>query len=117
MTVVLAAGAIWSLGLFCVAWALRSVAALIVDHALATLWQRTLVPDAARQPVGTKACGKSDAAALAFRCPVWLLPLRDIMSVAVMLASYGGRQVDWRGHGLLADRPPPFINQSATPRP
>jgi ceramide glucosyltransferase len=117
MTVVLAAGATWSLALFCLAWTLRSVAALVVDHALAPLWQQTAAPAASRQPGDAPARGKSDPAALAFRCPVWLLPLRDIMSVGVMLASYGGRQVEWRGHGLRADRPPPFTNRSATPRP
>src|SRR5882757_3215405 len=45
----------------------------------------------------------------AFCCPVWLLPLRDVLSVAVMLASYGGRQVVWRGHGLQADTPPSSV--------
>jgi ceramide glucosyltransferase len=50
--------------------------------------------------------GRDDAAALAFCCPVWLLPLRELLSVTVMLASYGGRRVDWRGHGLVADTPP-----------
>ena len=61
--------------------------------------------------------GGHDDATLAFSCPVWLLPLRDILSVAVMLASYGGRQVDWRGHGLQADTPPPFTEQPMALRP
>ena len=43
------------------------------------------------------------ALGLANRAPLWLLPLRELMSVAVMLASYGGRQVDWRGHTLQAE--------------
>lgn len=49
----------------------------------------------------------ADAAAqgLAFPCPVWLLPLRDLISVGVMLASYAGRRVEWRGHHLTADTP------------
>ena len=42
----------------------------------------------------TRALGASAA----FRSPLWLLPLRELMSVAVMAASYAGRQVDWRGH-------------------
>ena len=35
---------------------------------------------------------------LPIRTPLWLLPLRELMSVAVMIASYAGRRVDWRGH-------------------
>lgn len=30
--------------------------------------------------------------------PIWGLPLRDILSIAVMLASYGSDRVVWRGH-------------------
>jgi ceramide glucosyltransferase len=103
LTVGLASGAPWSIGLFCVAWVLRAVAAMVVDSALAPLW--------------TDERSSNDNAALAFHCPVWLLPLRDILSAAVMLASYGGRQVDWRGHGLRADKPPPLTMRSVTPRP
>ena len=35
----------------------------------------------------------------------WLLPLRELMSVAVMIASYAGLRVDWRGHTMIADGP------------
>jgi hypothetical protein len=45
------------------------------------------------------------AQGLAFPCPVWLLPLRDLISVGVMLASYAGRRVEWRGHQMTADTP------------
>jgi ceramide glucosyltransferase len=103
LTAGLAGGALWSIVLFCVAWVLRAVAALVVDKALTPLW--------------VEQRGSNENAALAFCCPVWLLPVRDILSVAVMLASYGGRQVDWRGHGLQADTPPPFTRQSVTFRP
>ena len=53
------------------------------------------------------AANRADAApqGLAFPCPVWLLPLRDLISVGVMLASYAGRGVEWRGHRLTADTP------------
>jgi ceramide glucosyltransferase len=95
LTVVLAGGALWSIGLFMIAWVLRAVAALWVDSALAPLW--------------TDERGANDEAALAFSCPVWLLPLRDVLSVAVMLASYGGRHVTWRGYGLQADTPPSSV--------
>ena len=93
LAVLLARGALWSIGLFMIAWVLRALAAIVVDRALLPLWCRER--------------HSNDEAALAFSCPVWLLPLRDILSVTVMLASYGGRQVDWRGHGLQADTPPP----------
>jgi ceramide glucosyltransferase len=36
------------------------------------------------------------------RTPVWLLPVRELMSVVVMIASYAGRAVDWRGYTLEA---------------
>jgi ceramide glucosyltransferase len=110
LTIALSSGALWSIGLFLIAWLVRAVAALGVDRALATLW-----PDAEER--GSQERGSNDKAALAFCCPVWLLPLRDIFSVAVMLASYGGRQVDWRGQSLQADTPPPFTQQSVTSRP
>ncbi len=50
---------------------------------------------------------RADAAdrGLAFACPVWLLPLRDLISVGVLLASFVGRRVDWRGHQMIADTP------------
>jgi ceramide glucosyltransferase len=87
LTVLLSGGEFWSFGLFAIAWLLRALAAIRVDRSLAPLWNG------------------DDTAALAFRCPVWLLPARDLLSVAVMVASYGGRQVDWRGYGLHADTP------------
>jgi ceramide glucosyltransferase len=106
LTIGLACGTLWSIGLFSIVWVLRAVAALAVDSALAPLWAK-----------GRGGPGRSNEyAALAFCCPVWLLPLRDLLSVTVMLVSYGGRQVDWRGHGLRADTPPPFTERSVTPR-
>ncbi len=73
--IALTAAAPWSLGWFAVTWAARAAAARGIDRALG----------------------------LANRTPLWLLPLRELMSVAVMLASYAGRQVDWRGHTLQAE--------------
>lgn len=84
LAVPLSGGAAWSWGMFGIAWVARSLAALWVDRAL--------------EPMLT---------GLAFPCPVWLLPLRDLLSMAVMLASYGGRRVDWRGHAMTADTPAP----------
>jgi ceramide glucosyltransferase len=96
-------GVAWAIGWFLIIWMLRAVAGSGVDRALGKLW--------------AEARGSNDIAALAFSCPVWLLPLRDLLSVAVMLASYGSRQVDWRGHGLRADTPPPVEQYSKTLRP
>jgi ceramide glucosyltransferase len=75
LALVLAWGASWSLAWFAAVWVVRALAARGVERALG----------------------------LPFRSPVWLLPLRELMSVAVMAASYAGRQVDWRGHTLQAE--------------
>jgi ceramide glucosyltransferase len=75
-------GATWALVLCAAAWAVRSLAARGIDRAMAAF-----------QP------------GLAFRAPVWLLPLRELMSIAVTIASYAGHRVDWRGHTLRADGP------------
>ena len=75
LAVLLAGGAPWSLAWFALAWAARAAAVRGTDRALA----------------------------LANRAPLWLLPLRELMSVAVMIASYAGRRVDWRGHALEAE--------------
>jgi ceramide glucosyltransferase len=117
LTVLVSGGALWSIGMFFIAWVLRAVAAMGVDSALAPLWSNEWASAARRGSNVSAERSDSDVAALAFSCPVWLLPLRDILSVAVMLASYGGRQVDWRGHGLHADTPPPFKQQSMALRP
>ncbi len=98
LTVLSTAGSLWSIGLFGIVWLLRAVIAVAIDNALAPAWINGSMPD--RQDI-------DNVRALAFSCPVWLLPLRDVLSVAVMVASYGGRGVDWRGHGLQADTPPP----------
>jgi ceramide glucosyltransferase len=77
LTILLSAGALWSVALFAAAWAARDAIARGIDRALGR---------------------PSDI-------PIWLLPLRDLMSVVVMIASYGGLRVDWRGHELTADGP------------
>ncbi|HEX2941712.1 MAG TPA: bacteriohopanetetrol glucosamine biosynthesis glycosyltransferase HpnI, partial [Rhodopila sp.] len=91
LAVILSGVAPWSLGMFAMAWLLRAVAAIAVDQAL------------------------SGRETLAFSCPVWLLPLRDVLSVIVMMASYGGRRVMWRGHGLEADTPGRFAASAPYP--
>ena len=37
--------------------------------------------------------------------PFWAVPLRDLLSMAVLLSSYGGDRVAWRGQILRADSP------------
>jgi ceramide glucosyltransferase len=92
-TVLASGGATWSIGLFMVAWLSRAIAGITVDQALARLERPGADP------------AKPDVWALAFSCPVWLLPMRDILSVAIMIASYTGRRVSWRGHKMVADTP------------
>jgi ceramide glucosyltransferase len=75
LAVVLAGFAPGSLAWFALAWMARAAAVRATDRALE----------------------------LANRAPLWLLPLRELMSVAVMIASYAGRRVDWRGHELEAE--------------
>ena len=75
VSMVLAGGAAWSIGAFLLAWAVRALAARGIDRALG----------------------------LAIPAPVWLLPLRDLLSFAVTVASFLGDRVEWRGHALAAD--------------
>jgi ceramide glucosyltransferase len=89
LALALSGGALWTWSLFETAWVTRALAARVIDRALAPL-------------VG----------GLAFRAPLWLLPARELLSVAVMLASYAGLTVDWRGDTLHADdgnSPPPPV--------
>jgi ceramide glucosyltransferase len=77
LAILLAWGALWAIAWFAIAWLVRALAAPAIDRALG----------------------------LEFSSPVWLLPLRELMSVAVAVASYAGRQVEWRGERLEADTP------------
>ena len=47
---------------------------------------------------------------LATRVPFWLFPLRDLLSLAVIVASYCGTRVEWRGQVL-------HTTTSSPPRP
>jgi ceramide glucosyltransferase len=80
----LAGGApLWAAALFATAWAARAATLLGIDTALA--------PHRAR-PVR--------------RTPAWLLPLRDVLSVAEIVASFFGTEVVWRGRTLYAGGAP-----------
>ena len=124
LAILLSRGEVWSFAVFLLAWVGRALAATWVDRALEpllvakpkpgerldtgprpqTVTRRETRPDDLRLEDGWKL---SDAATqgLAFPCPVWLLPLRDLMSVGVMVASFAGRRVEWRGEQLVADTP------------
>jgi ceramide glucosyltransferase len=75
-------GQSWAWAAFAAAWAARAIAARVVDRTLGL--------------------AKSGLAASA---PIWLLPLRDLLSMFVMLASYASDRVEWRGAILSAARP------------
>lgn len=70
---------------FAVAWVVRALAARGMDRALG----------------------------VASRLPIWWLPLRDALSVAVILASYRTDRVTWRGQTLRATRPDPVVREGA----
>jgi ceramide glucosyltransferase len=94
LTLIAAGGAIWSWAFALGVWSVRAFAAAAIDHALAGM-----------------------LGGLAFRCPVWLLPLRDLLSLAEWLASHTGRRVDWRGHALRADTPAKPVTPSGLTPP
>lgn len=73
----LSGGAGWAWLVFVLAWLVRGAAGYGIDRALG------LAPGAG----------------------LWCLPFRDLMSIAVMLASYRTDQVAWRGQTLRATRP------------
>ncbi len=70
-------GAAWAWVLFALVWLFRGATVRGIDQALGL------------DPI----------------TPFWLLPLRDILSVSVVFASYTGDQVRWRGQVLSAARP------------
>jgi hypothetical protein len=69
-------GAPWFLALFVTTWCMRADIARRIDRHL----------------------GVGNAV------PAWMLPVRDLVSVMVMLASYRGDHVRWHGQVLRADR-------------
>ena len=76
-------GAAWAITCFLAAWGVRAAVAWGIDHSVRTLRARP-----------------------APAAPLWLLPLRDFLSVAVLLASFWNDEVVWRGHVMRADRGP-----------
>ena len=85
LTVCASGFAYWAWALVLLVWAIRALAATGIDRSLAPM-----------------------LAGLAFPCPVWLLPARDLLCAAEWVVSHAGRRVDWRGQSLEADTPPRF---------
>jgi ceramide glucosyltransferase len=81
LALVLSGAAMWSIWLFAAAWLVRGLVVAGIDHSL-----------------GLTRAGMGD------RPAIWLLPLRDVLSMAIMVASYAGDQVEWRGQTLRASR-------------
>jgi ceramide glucosyltransferase len=79
--VLVSAGASWSLLTLAIAWAGRAMLVRTIEASLAKRRARP-VP----------------------RMPVWLLPLRDVLSVALIAASFCGDTVVWRGRRLHTGR-------------
>jgi ceramide glucosyltransferase len=79
-------------------WALAALAASATSLSIALL----VLAWAAR---AAAARGIDRALGLAPVLPAWLVPARDIFSLAVLLVSYTGERVEWRGAVLRAGRP------------
>jgi ceramide glucosyltransferase len=82
LTVLASGAALWAWNLLLLVWVVRGLAVMGIDRALRPMLE-----------------------GLAFRGPLWLLPLRDLLSAAEWVASHAGRRVDWRGRTLEANTP------------
>lgn len=74
-------GAPWAAGLFVATWAIRAGVAAAIDRRLGLVAQKWATP-----------------------VPLVLLPLRDFLSIAIILASYASDRVEWRGQ-MMHTRP------------
>lgn len=89
---------------------------------LAPGWQAAALFGLAWAARGAIAQGVERSLGIATHTPIWCLPLRDALSVAVMLASYRSDRVAWRGQTLRATRPvlapqaPVLASQGNLPR-
>jgi ceramide glucosyltransferase len=77
LAILLSGGALWSLVLFVAGWVVRWVATGAIDSALKPMVGRPALP-----------------------IPFWMLPLRDLLSIAEIATSFGVDEVVWRGHKL-----------------
>ena len=91
--IALSGGAAWAMLCFAVTWLGRAFIARRLDARLGL--------------------AKS---ALATPAPLWLLPLRDLMSILIMLASVFSDRVEWRGTEMHADHAALPTNDDPTAR-
>lgn len=77
-----------TLAAFLATWATRHLAARLTDAELSSVHET-----------------------LATRVPIWLLPLRDLLSMTVLVAAHCGRRVEWRGQILQTAPSPTGIPQ------
>ena len=93
LAMLVSGGAEWCWALFLSTWAARGIVARLIDRALVPLVGRRAYPT-----------------------PLWMLPLRDVLSVAEIAASFGVSEVVWRGHkmGTNSDAEPLPRPASAT---
>jgi ceramide glucosyltransferase len=88
-------GARLAIAVFLALWAMRAAVAIGIEHRL-------------------RACRARPAAPV----QVWLLPLRDLLSVAEVVASFCGNQVVWRGHVMRASGSKEgWVGRAGPPRP
>jgi len=87
----LSGGSEWAWAVLLAGWSLRALVGRAIDRSL-----------------GLARSG------LATPTPVWLLPLRDVMSVGVLLASYASDEVRWRGELLTVPVVPPHMGAIST---
>ena len=85
-----APGAGWSWLLFAAVWAMRGLFAARIDRLIGIM---------SRGHVGGRRSGKTT--------PFLLLPLRDWLSAVIMVASFTGSRVAWRGQTLQVSGTPP----------
>lgn len=89
----LSGGSLWASALFLAAWVVRAAAAAAIDATL-----------------GLVAGGRATPA------PFLLLPLRDLLSIVIILASYANDRVEWRGQmmhiGVTEPSEPEISRQS-----
>jgi ceramide glucosyltransferase len=90
--VLVSAGQPWALAALALAWAGKAMLVREIETCLATRRAR---------PVA--------------RTPAWLLPLRDLLSVAEIVASFCGDTVVWRGRTLHTRRPEPIPADTRLP--
>jgi ceramide glucosyltransferase len=83
LALICSAGAPWAITCFLAAWGVRAAVVVGIDRAL-----------------------RENRARPAPRPDLWLLPVRDVLSVAVLLWSFVSDEVVWRGHVMQVDRKP-----------